>query len=113
MNDKLRQSSFQIHPDDNVCISLSDLEPGFVSIHGSSTIAGLKLLQQVKQGHKMANRNIMLGEPVIKYGVAIGIATCDIHAGEWVHLHNCKSAYDKRSSSLDVDSGAPTDMEYR
>ena len=113
MNDKFRQASFQIHPDDNVCVSLSDLEPGSVSIHGSPQIARIELLLQVKQGHKMANRRIIEGEPVIKYGVAIGIATRDIAAGEWVHLHNCKSAYDMRSSTLDVDSGAPTDVEYR
>ena len=28
------------------------------------------------------------GEPVVKYGEHIGVATCDIRAGEHVHVHN-------------------------
>ncbi|MFE5318920.1 UxaA family hydrolase [Paenibacillus sp. NPDC056579] len=112
MSDKFRQASFQIHHDDNVCVALSDLEPGSVTVHGSPATSSIDITDPVKQGHKMASRPIREGEPVIKYGVAIGIAIRPIAAGEWVHLQNCKSSYDKRSSTLDVESGAPTDMQY-
>ncbi len=41
-------------------------------------------------GHKVALRPIAAGDPVVKYGVAIGFATNDIATGEHVHVHNCR-----------------------
>jgi altronate hydrolase len=41
-----------------------------------------------EDGHKYAVREIKNGENVIKYGMPIGHATCDIKAGEHVHVHN-------------------------
>jgi altronate hydrolase len=41
-----------------------------------------------EDGHKYAVREIKRGENVIKYGMPIGHATCDIKAGEHVHVHN-------------------------
>jgi len=41
-------------------------------------------------GHKVALRPIAQGEPVFKYGVAIGTATQAIAEGEHVHVHNCR-----------------------
>jgi hypothetical protein len=41
-------------------------------------------------GHKVALRAIGAGEPVVKYGVAIGVATRPIAEGEHVHVHNCR-----------------------
>lgn len=45
----------------------------------------------VATGQKKALRDIKAGEKVIKYGEAIGHATCDIREGEHVHMHNVKS----------------------
>ena len=42
-------------------------------------------------GHKYARRAIKQGEDVIKYGMPIGHATCDIAEGEHVHVHNLKT----------------------
>ena len=42
-------------------------------------------------GHKYALVDIKQGENVIKYGNPIGHATCDIKAGEHVHVHNVKT----------------------
>ena len=39
-------------------------------------------------GHKYALCAIRAGENVIKYGMPIGHATCDIAPGEHVHVHN-------------------------
>ena len=39
-------------------------------------------------GHKYALCAIRTGENVIKYGMPIGHATCDIAPGEHVHVHN-------------------------
>lgn len=43
-------------------------------------------------GHKYALRDIQKGEPIIKYGFPIGVATDDIKCGEQVHSHNLKTA---------------------
>ena len=40
------------------------------------------------------------------------MATREIEAGRWVHLHNLASSFDERSSSLDVHTGAATDTKY-
>lgn len=42
-------------------------------------------------GHKYARCNIPCGSKVIKYGMPIGSAICDIACGEHVHTHNCKT----------------------
>jgi hypothetical protein len=41
-------------------------------------------------GHKVALRSMACGAPVIKYGVAIGVAMQAIAEGEHVHVHNCR-----------------------
>ena len=41
-----------------------------------------------EDGHKYARRAIRAGENVVKYGMPIGHATCDIAPGEHVHVHN-------------------------
>jgi len=72
-----------VDPRDNVTTVL-DQDTGPHRLHG-----GMELAPGVPFGHKVALRAIARGEPVIKYGVAIGHATCDIAAGEHVHVHNC------------------------
>lgn len=45
----------------------------------------------VPYGHKIAVRAISKGAPIVKYGEEIGVATKDIVAGEYVHVHNLDS----------------------
>ena len=47
--------------------------------------------QAIPLGHKVALRDIRQGDTVLKYGVSIGAAACDIRAGEHVHTHNLRS----------------------
>ncbi|MDO4869000.1 MAG: altronate dehydratase family protein [Bacillota bacterium] len=47
---------------------------------------------EIPFGHKAALREIRSGEPIIKYGVSIGAAVCDIHQGDWVHTHNMRTS---------------------
>ena len=51
----------------------------------------LKESDGIPAGHKRALKAIKKGEPIIKYGNPIGIATADIAEGEWVHIHNLKT----------------------
>lgn len=45
----------------------------------------------VPYGHKIATRDIHVGEDIVKYGEEIGIATHEIKKGEYVHVHNLDS----------------------
>ncbi len=49
------------------------------------------MLDGERAGHKIAARDIGEGGTVIKYGHPIGVAACDISAGEWIHTHNLRS----------------------
>ncbi len=53
---------------------------------GSSEI--LTVLGDVPYGHKIALRDIARGEPIMKYGESIGVASHTIKKGEYVHVHN-------------------------
>ena len=70
--------------------------------------AGLKLTA----AEEIALRRIPAAEMIVKYGTAIGEASCDIQPGQWVHTHNVKditerlcneyaAAYRKRAKELE------------
>ena len=75
----------KINEKDNVVVALENIEAGRV-------LQGVCALQEIPAGHKMASAPIKAGEKVIKYGYPIGLAKEDIKAGEWVHVHNLKTA---------------------
>lgn len=78
----------QIHPNDNVAVMLEDIARGEkVSVEGGEVISG----EPIMRGHKIALRDISEGDPVIKYGNVIAVATKDVKAGEWVHTHNVRT----------------------
>jgi altronate dehydratase small subunit len=54
-------------------------------------VTPMTLRQAVPYGHKLAVVPIARGEDVIKYGESIGVATADIAAGDYVHVHNMDS----------------------
>jgi altronate dehydratase len=72
-----------LHPQDNVAVALADISAG-----ETDSISGVKALQAVKQGHKIAVKPIAAGQNVLRYGQTIGQATADIAAGEHVHVQN-------------------------
>ena len=45
----------------------------------------------IAYGHKLALGPIAAGEPVVKYGEVIGLATEAVQAGDHVHVHNLES----------------------
>ena len=51
----------------------------------------IRILSDIPHGHKVALTDIHPGEEVIKYGEAIGVATQEIAAGDYVHVHNMDS----------------------
>ncbi len=75
-------SSILLSPDDNVVVATAAIAPGDRLAGGVSAVA------RIEPGHKAAIRRIDVGEPVVKYGQAIGRATSPIAPGEHVHSHN-------------------------
>ena len=78
-----RPHMLTLHPRDNIAVALADISAGDVD---SGT--GLKALQSIKQGHKIAISAISAGQNVLRYGQTIGQATTDIARGEHVHVQN-------------------------
>ena len=71
----------RMHAGDNVAIVAND--GGLKS--GSVFADGLRLVDPVPQGHKVALVDLPKGSAVLRYNVPIGYALKDIPAGSWVH----------------------------
>ena len=72
--------------DDDVGVAIRKIAPGTV-------VGDLTVRDEVPMGHKVALHPIPAGARVLKFGVPIGRATCDIEKGELVHTHNLTSDY--------------------
>jgi hypothetical protein len=86
------QKAIRLNVKDNVATALTDLEMGeTIEISGAEGPLQIALREAIRFGHKYALRDIAQGEDVLKYGLPIGKAMEAICAGEWVHVHNCRS----------------------
>ena len=80
----------KINDQDNVAVASDDIPRGAaIEVDGRR----IEALDDIGRFHKIALRDIRPGEPIIKYGVPIGVGTQAIRPGEKVHLHNMKSSY--------------------
>ena len=73
---------------DHVGVARRDLVAGETVTAQGRTIV---VAQAIPAGHKLALREAAVGERVLKYGQAIGVATQAIGVGEQVHTHNLDS----------------------
>lgn len=91
--EKMRQ--FLVHDSrDNVGVAVVDIEPG-QGLTGATLNNGQLLhitaSEPIPLGHKLALRDLKVGETVVKYGEDIGKVVADIRAGQHVHVHNLKT----------------------
>lgn len=56
---------------------------------GRATI--VTILDEIPYGHKIALKDMAVGEQVTKYGYEIGVVSKPIRKGEHVHIHNIES----------------------
>lgn len=83
-----------LHPSDHVATALKELKAGdTVVVRLGETTYSVILREDIAFGHKYALRDIAEGEEILKYGLPIGRALQEIRAGEWVHVHNCRSEH--------------------
>ena len=74
---------------DNVAVAIEPIAKGDNAVYVcEGKEVSLPALEDITIYHKLATRDIAKGEPVVKYGEHIGIASSDIKAGEHVHVHN-------------------------
>lgn len=59
-------------------------------MEGDKTVT-IKVLDDIPIGHKVALKDMAVGDTVIKYGVDIGKVVAPIKAGEHLHIHNVKT----------------------
>lgn len=82
--------ALRLTPLDNVATALRPLGTG-QQAHVEGLESTLLIRQDIPLCHKVACRDIAVGESVRKYGEVIGVATATIPAGTHVHVHNLKS----------------------
>ena len=74
---------------DNVAVAIEPIAKGDAAVYVcEGKEVSLPALEDITIYHKLATRDIAKGEPVVKYGEHIGVASSDIKAGEHVHVHN-------------------------
>jgi len=66
---------------DNVAIAV---DPGGLK-RGALLDNGIRVVDDVPQGHKVALVHLAAGAPIIRYGEIIGRAAADIAHGQWIH----------------------------
>ncbi len=83
----------QINDLDNVATVFGEVEEKqyveIITKSGSRFV--IQSLEKVPYGHKVATKEIKMGEQITKYGEEIGKATQDIERGGYVHVHNLES----------------------
>lgn len=79
---------------DNVGVAVVDLEPGTEcvgrNLTDNSTLTA-RTENSILLGHKLALKDLAVGDTAIKYGCEIGRIVQPVKAGQHVHTHNLKT----------------------
>ena len=82
----------RLHPLDNVLVASRRLAK-------DTLVEGVRALQDIPAGHKIAVAAVAAGQPVLKYGQVIGVATEAIPPGSHVHIHNLAVTAERRGAT--------------
>ena len=90
------QSAIVIDKKDNVATALRDLQQGeSIRVEVGDDTVDVTVSQTIPFGHKFALTDIEAGQPIVKYGEIIGLATKKILKGEHAHVHNVEDPRDR------------------
>ena len=95
-----------MHPHDNVAIVANNGGLGAGTVFAD----GLRLRDQVPQGHKVALTDLPKGSAVLRYNVPIGYALKDIPAGSWVHERLLEMPSARTLDNLPLATARPEPM---
>lgn len=85
---ELEKNSCLIDVVDNVAVVIEDIKEKQNIIYRNNQEMKVIAIENVPIYHKVAIKTIYQGEPIIKYGEPIGIASQLIEVGAHVHEHN-------------------------
>ncbi|WP_146520363.1 UxaA family hydrolase [Stieleria varia] len=90
-----------LDPIDNVAIATEGIGLGITAVVRDREVTSRTA---IPRGHKIAVCRVEKGQPLVKYGQPIGVATVDIEIGDHVHTHNVRDQHDVSS---DLSSVSP------
>ena len=92
----IKYNALVMHEDDNVATAVDDMLSGdraHIRYHDNDQ--SIRLVNDIKFGHKFALADINKDGEIMKYGETIGVSNRDIKKGEHVHIHNIDSVRGK------------------
>jgi len=92
--------TIRLNPADDVVIARVAIPEGTLLVKEGNVRVAVK----VPAGHKIATRDVKSGAPVRRYNQIIGFATCDIKAGDHVHVHNIAMGDFERDYAFGADA---------
>lgn len=103
-----KQNAIKVDERDNVCtvVTSTGLSPGGVLLNG------VKVLEEIPYGHKVALSSIKKDEPIIRYGETIGYANATISEGGWINEDKMHVLEPVDIANYSIKSDEP-DKEYR
>ena len=108
------QDVIKINQEDNVAVALRPIAKGDTLEIGGISVT---TLEEIPQGHKVALAPVEEDGEVVKYGFRIGFAKEAIAKGQWVHVHNLKTAlgdlltYEYEPTNPSVAEGGPATFQ--
>lgn len=77
---------------DNVGVTTAVMKKGDIArFKKGDELVEVTVQDNIPMYHKFCVRAIAKGQPVIKYGESLGLASKDIAVGQYVHSHNLES----------------------
>jgi (2R)-sulfolactate sulfo-lyase subunit alpha len=79
---------------DFVAVAVKDVGrgPAVVGFLDGTPAVEVQVKAEIPLGHKVALRDVAEGADVIEYGVRTALASAHIAKGDYVHIHNVRSA---------------------
>ena len=87
---------FVLHDkDDSVAVVVVEGVKAGMALNGwimdEDRMTGVQARQDIPIGHKVALKDMAVGDTVVKYGIDMGKVVAPIRAGEHAHVHNIKT----------------------
>jgi len=92
--------TIRLNPADDVVIARVAIAAGTLLVQEGN----VRVSARVPAGHKIATRDVKAGAPVRRYNQIIGFATCEVRAGDHVHVHNIAMGDFERDYAFGADA---------
>ena len=76
---------------DNIAVCLHDIAASTdIVVKNDQNTFVMKTVDSINRGHKIAIKDMVMGEDIIKYAEKIGVSTKDVRKGAHIHVHNIR-----------------------